>query len=69
MRGDNIEYVPRWVYQVDTPPEVDDDPFKREDGRSAVELAAIRNRDGLLLALAVLVIVALLAFALGRASA
>jgi hypothetical protein len=61
---DNVEYVPSWVYQLDAPPQVDDEPWP-----PSVELAATRNRDGLLLALAVLVIVALLAFALGRASA
>jgi hypothetical protein len=33
-----------------------------------VQLAATRSRDGLLLALAVLVIVALLGYAIGRAS-
>ena len=63
MTSDNIEYVPRWVYQVDTPPEVDDEPWP-----PSVELVATRNRDGLLLAAGVLLIVAVLAYLLGRAS-
>jgi hypothetical protein len=63
---DNIDMtgtVPTWVYQLDAPPQVDDEPWP-----PAVELAATRNRDGILLALAVLVIVALLAYLVGRAS-
>lgn len=64
MKSDNIDMsgpVPSWVYRVDAPPQVDDEPW-------GVELTATRNRDGILLALAVLVIVALLGYAAGRAS-
>jgi len=45
------------------PLSVDDEPYPPVE-----ELAATRSRDGLLLALAVLVIVALLGYAIGRAS-
>jgi hypothetical protein len=65
MKSDNIDMsrgypVPDWVYRVDSPPEVDPEPL--------VQLTATRSRDGLLLALAVLVIVALAGYAIGRAS-
>jgi hypothetical protein len=48
---------------AEAPPEVDDEQYP-----PSVEVAATRNRDGLLLGVAVLVIVAVLAYLLGRAS-
>ena len=73
MRGDNIvpwtDYArSEWErmeasWTAADPLQVDDEPYP-----PAVELTATRNRDGLLLALAVLVIVALLGYAAGRAS-
>jgi hypothetical protein len=65
VKSDNIDMstVPTWVYQLDAPPQVDDEPWP-----PSVELAVTRNRDGLLLGVAVLVIVALAGYAIGRAS-
>jgi hypothetical protein len=66
MKSDNIDMsgpVPSWVYTIDTPPQVDDEPYPPSE-----ELTATRNRDGLLLVVAVAVIVGILAWALGRAS-
>ena len=70
MRGDNVipwsEYAKgEWKRMESTwtaadPLTVPETPTQ--------ELAATRSRDGLLLALAVLVIVALLGYAIGRAS-
>lgn len=64
MKSDNIEYVPRLVFDKDT-------TWTTADPLTVTpleELVVTRNRDGLLLGVAALVIVAVLAYLLGRAS-
>ena len=66
MRGDNVEYVPRWVWDKDATWTAAD-PLTVEPLSDPLT-SADKRRDGILLALAVLVIVALLGYAIGRAS-
>jgi hypothetical protein len=64
VKSDNIEYVPEWVYKTTWTAAdlgVDEEPWQ-----PAAELP--RHRDGLLAGLGVLLIVAVLAYLLGRAS-
>jgi hypothetical protein len=64
VKSDNIEYVPRWVFDKEA-------TYTAADPLTVTpseELVATRNRDGLLLGVAALVIVAVLAYLLGRAA-
>jgi len=64
MRSDNLDMggsVPSWVYRVDAPPEVADDP-------PAQQLTAETSRDAVLVCVAGMVIVAILAYLVGRAA-
>jgi hypothetical protein len=57
MKSDNLDMgaVPEWVYRVDSPPEVDEEPWT-----APIERA--QSRDVLLLCIAGMVIIAILAF-------